>query len=91
MPRNLTLSLLLVSVLGLTACGTLTMPSAQVPFPDVTKETRPCQRKMEASGTITPDVAAELAVTNGQRLEDCADQVDALAKIIADYLKEVAK
>lgn len=46
---------------------------------------------MEASEEVTPEVAALLATTNGQRLEDCADQVDALAKIIADYLKEVAK
>lgn len=84
MQKRLTLSLLLASVLGLTACASLTMPSAQVPFPDVSRETQPCKRKVEANGEITP---TELAVENAVRLEECADQLDSLANIIKAYIK----
>lgn len=65
------------------------MPSAQVPFPDVSAETKPCERKELATGVVTPDKAATIATTNAARLEKCANQLDALAKIINEYVETV--
>jgi len=63
------------------------MPSAQVQFPDVSYETQECSRKVKAEGTITVEQSAIIAAENAARLEECANKIDSLRRIIADYLE----
>lgn len=65
------------------------MPSAQTPFPDVSVETQPCERKMTAEGKVTPAESATIAVINAERLETCANKLEAVRRIIVNYLEIV--
>lgn len=66
-----------------------TMPSAQTPFPDVSVETQPCEEKMTAEGKVTPEQSATIAVSNAARLEACAKKLEAVRRIIVNYLEIV--